>query len=194
MDSVNIFTCMGFDEPSVCLHTFREHTLFYVYSGSMVLSDGELVEDMKVGDCAFIRKGETLRLTVMPESEDCHVMKMTLPRSFLCELYHCQFSGHEIPDREKIFSGHILPDNAGTTSLFQSLMPFYDFGMEVPHNLYRLKLTEAVLALLMQCPESKKWLFDFSVNPLHLLDVVKNSEPTPMEWHKINAECPISLN
>lgn len=50
---------MGFDEPSVCLHTFREHALFYVYSGSMVLSDGELIEDMKVGDCAFIRKGRT---------------------------------------------------------------------------------------------------------------------------------------
>lgn len=194
MDSANIFTCMGFDEPQVCVHTFSEHTLLYVYIGSMELRDGKSVENMKVGDCAFIRKGETLRLTAMPDSEDCHVMKMTLPRCFLCELYHCQFSSHKIPDRKGIFSGHILPDNAATTSLFQSLVPFYDFGMEVPQNLYRLKLTEAVLALLMQCPESKKWLFDFSVNPLHLLDVVKKPEPTPMEWHKINIESPVLLN
>lgn len=185
---------MGFDKPQVCIHTFSEHTLFYVYSGSMELSDGDNNENMRVGDCAFVRKGETLRLTVMPNSEDCHVMKMTLPRSFLCELYHCQFSGHDIPEKSDNFSGHILPDNAGTTSLFQSLVPFYEFGMEVPQNLYRLKLTEAILALLMQCPESKKWLFDFSINSLHLLDVVKNPEPSQMKWYKINSECPISLN
>lgn len=184
----DVFTCMGFTEAHAGVHIFEEHTLLYVYSGSMEVTDGNATEYVETGRCAFIRKGETLRLTVIPTDDECHVMMMTLPRPFLCELYHCRFCGHGISDNEKEITGHILPENAATTSLFQSLVPFYEFGMEIPQNLYRLKMTEAIVALLTQFPESHKWLFDFSVNPLNLLDVVAIHKPSPLKWSKINIE------
>lgn len=189
----DVFTCMGFNEAEVCVHTFEEHTLLYVYSGAMEVTDSNFTECVETGGCAFIRKGETVRLKVVPADEECHVMMMTLPRPFLCELYHCQFSGDGISGNENEFIGHILPGNAAITSLFQSLVPFYEFGMEIPQNLYRLKMTEAILALLTQFPQSRKWLFDFSVKPLNLLDVVTTHDPTPLIWSKIDIENVLSL-
>ena len=188
------FTCMGFTETEACVHTFEEHTLLYVYSGSMKVTDYNFTEYIETGSCVFIRKGETIRLTVVPSDEECHVMMMILPRPFLCELYHCQFCGHGISDNEKEIIGHMLPENAATTSLFQSLVPFYKFGMEIPQNLYRLKMTEAVLALLAQFPKSREWLFDVSINPLNLLDVVATHAPSPLKWNKIDIENALSLN
>lgn len=190
----DVFTCMSFNEAEVCVHTFNEHSLLYVYSGHMEVNDGNVTEAVESGRCAFIHKGETVRLTVIPVEDECHVMLMTLPRPFLCELYHCQFSGHDIPENGSSIVGHLLPENAATTSLFQSLVPFYEFGMEIPQNLYRLKMTEAILALLTQFPESRQWLFDFSESPLHLLDVVTNPEPAPMNWCKINLEKALLCN
>lgn len=190
----DVFSCMGFDDAEVCVHTFDDHTLLYVYSGTMELTGGNAIEHIETGGCVFIRKGEKVRLTVFPDENECHVMKMILPRAFLCELYHCQFSGCDVEEKGNHIVGHILPENAATTSLFLSLVPFYEFGMEVPQNLYRLKMTEAILVLLTYIPGSVEWLFDFSVKPLNLLDVVTTHDPTPLIWRKINFENALSLN
>ena len=192
----DVFTCMGFDECEMCVHTFDTHVLLYVYSGTLELFDGNRSELVQTGRCAFVNKGETIRLTVTPDSgEECHVMKMVLPRAFLCELYHCQYCDSDVTQvTVEPRAEHLLPQNAATTSLFQSLVPFYEAGTEVPQSLYRLKLTEAVLALLAYNPESRRHLFDFAYTPMDLLEVVKTTYPKPLDWRKVSKEVAITFN
>lgn len=192
----DIFTCMGFNDRETCRHSFDSHVLLYVYSGTLQLCDGMQTETIPAGGCAFIHKGEKMTLEISPDSDtECHVMRMVIPRAFLCELYHCQ---EYICDMKEDYgdetTGHKMPDDAATTSLFKSLVPFYEAGAEVPQSLYRLKLTEAVMALLSNIPESRKWLFDFAYTPMNLLDVVATAQPSPMKWEKVEDMIHVTLN
>lgn len=181
-----VFTCMGFDKREMCIHTFDTHVLLYVYSGTLELFDGNTAEYVPRGACAFVHKGETLRLVVIPDDDDeSHIMKMILPHAFLCELYHCEYCGNDGTSGNMDYQiEHLLAPNAATASLFQSLVPFYDAGTDIPKNLYRLKLTEAVLVLLAHNPGTRRHLFDFAYTPMDLLDVVKTTDPKPMYWKK----------
>lgn len=192
----DIFNCMGFDEPEFCEYSFDTHTLLYIYSGTLELYDSNGSETVNAGECAFIKKNERLMLSAHPtQNEACHVMKLLIPRGFLCEIYHCGYCGYDANIKDDATaSGHRLPECAAITSLFQSLIPFYEAGMEIPQNLHRLKLTEAVLAVLSLKPESFGCLFDFSRNPMSLLDMVNNTKANPMNWVRVADEILPALN
>lgn len=194
-DYPDIFNCKGFDTCKTCVHLFDTHTLMYVYSGEMLIYDGHREERVNEGGCCFIHKGETLRLSVIPGiDEECHVMKMILPRHFLCELYHCQYYTEDTEGTYAASTGHLVPANAAITSLFQSLVPFYNMDTKIPQNLHRLKLTEAVMALLSHTPGNRKWLFDFAYTPMTLLDMVQTPPSHPMNWQNAIDENTSILN
>lgn len=74
----DVFTCMGFNEAEVCVHTFNEHSLLYVYSGHKEVNDGNVTESVELGRCAFIHKGEN------PEPAPMKWCKINLEKAILC--------------------------------------------------------------------------------------------------------------
>lgn len=56
----NVFYSFFYDDESGCVHRSREYAVNYVYSGEMVLDNGQEQIHAGKGECVFIRGGLSL--------------------------------------------------------------------------------------------------------------------------------------
>lgn len=174
MEQLNVFNCSNvliasfFTDDKGCAHENREHTLIYLCSGELEITEQGKKTVLHPGECAFMRRDNRMWLQKHADKEHPYrsvVLKFTRP--FLREFYQDSLNRNDIPQdskREKA-SLYMLPSNRpDIRSLFESVIPYFDAGVIPSEGVLKLKMIEGAYILLNTDKNLYASLFDF-VNP-----------------------------
>lgn len=170
MENYKVFDCFNvligsyFNSDFGCAHENKEHTLIYLLSGELEITERGRKTVLHPGDCAFMRRDNRLWLQKKPEKDrPYHSVVLKFSRSFLREFYQ-KLNREQIPfnsQREKD-SLRLLPKNrADIRSLFESVIPYFEMGEQPTDEVLKLKMIEGVYVLLNTDPALYASLFDF---------------------------------
>lgn len=165
LDYSNVFIASYFTDDRQCSHSNREHTLLYLQSGELEINERGKITNLHEGQCAFIRRDNKVILNkLIKEDKPYHSITLKFSRSFLREFYQT-IDIKSIPKkikRNKV-SLYMLPFNRPEiTSLFESIMPYWESDVKPSNELLKLKMIEGVYILLNTNKELYASLFDFS--------------------------------
>lgn len=161
----NIFLNYYHMGDTACDPRIKEHSLIYVYSGEIVLSENGKVIRVKEGECAFIRRDHLLRMDKHGSDADGVYQSIVLQfsRTFLMDYYRkCDKS--ELPrevKRSKI-SVMKIPSRPDVVSLFESIRPYFRTEEEPDKEWLRMKVNEGLYVVLKTASHVYASLFDFS--------------------------------
>ena len=182
---------------SYARHLFFNHTLVYLYSGQLYLRNqcGETLHIGK-GNSAFIGRDSYSYIYAEPElHEPCRVLFFSLPREFLCEFYQTLSHSDRKSSTTELPALHRLPSTSETEGLFQSWMPYMQEGQELPETVLRLKMVEAVHALLNTDKRYIPTLFDFAGKcRMDMFDLLNKPMTKEIEWQELQFEPDSKLN
>ena len=184
----NIFYSFFYDDVGACVHRSREYAINYVYSGEMVLDNGEEQIHVGKGECVFIPRDHHITLYKKPCNGEryCGIF-LSFTRNFLREMY-AQGGPYKVPAHTPKLDPAVikLPKTAEFTSLFSSLLPFFDPEVKPQGDFMHLKMQEGLLALL------HIYMYEFTQEDLaHYTgrslatfkrDFKKISDLTPEKW------------
>ena len=161
----DIFFAMYFDGGMSCTHRNHSHVLVYIYSGEMVIEEKGKNTKLHRGDCAFIRKGFSVRMTKQAwNGEQFKAIFLMFTPKFLRNFYN-KLETNSIPKdakREKV-SLYKLPSNRpDITSLFESMTPYFDSDIQPTEELLHLKMVEGMYVLLNTNKNLYASVFDFT--------------------------------
>jgi AraC-like DNA-binding protein len=144
----------------------KTHSLIYVLSGAIDITEQDKTTTVGKGECVFIRKDNRVNMVKRPEGdEQCKSVTLNFTRPFLREFYHRALDKGKLPtdaQRHK-FSLYKLPaDRPDIVSLFESMTPYFESPVPPTEELIRLKMTEGVYCLLNTDRSFYSALFDFS--------------------------------
>lgn len=161
----NVFFSFFYDDADACVHRSREYAINYVYSGEMVLDDGQQQVHVGKRECVFIPRDHrvTMYKKACQGQQYCGIY-LCFTRPFLREMYgkyalHGALSGNV----EKFVPGVMkLPASAEIESLFASMTPYFNPEVKPQDDVMQLKLQEGLLALFHTDKRFMTVLFDFS--------------------------------
>lgn len=193
----HIYFSMSIDAVSHAYHLFSCHTLAYLYSGKLHLRNqcGETLS-MEHGDCAFIGRDSYSHLFAEPElGKPCRVLFFYLPRNFLCEYYQTLPESDRNLSVDELSALHRLEQRANIKSIFQSWIPYIQSGQELPDKVMRLKMMEAVYALLNTDGRYIPTLFDFTGKcQMDMFDLLQEPVEKEIKWQEFVFEPYSKLN
>lgn len=163
-DCSNVFIASYFTNDRDCAHCNREHTLIYIHSGELEITERNRKTILRPGDCAFMRRDNRMRLQKrVGKDQPYRSIVLKFSRDFLREFYQT-LNRMEIPSdakRDKS-SLHVFPSNRiDIRSLFESVIPYFDAGMTPSDEILKLKMTEGIYAILNTDVNLYASLFDF---------------------------------
>jgi AraC-like DNA-binding protein len=148
-----------------CLNRCTEFGLNYVVSGEMLLDSGHSQTMVASGQCVFVPRDLSLKMYKQPSKDGeayCGIF-IAFTREFLRDMYEKVGASHIDRNTPRIEDGPVrLQLTAELSSLFTSLLPFFQDNAEPSDDIMRLKMEEALLALLHIDPRFYPTLFDFS--------------------------------
>jgi AraC-like DNA-binding protein len=154
------------DNATKKVNMVKDHSLLYVYSGEMKITEQGKTESVGKGECAFTRKDNRINIAKRPKGgEQYKCISLILTRRFLREFYHKTLDRSKLPPdaRRYKFSLYKLPaDRPDIVSLFESMTPYFDSPIKPSEELIKLKMTEGVYCLLNTDKSFYSALFDFS--------------------------------
>ncbi len=163
-DCSNTFIASYFTDDRGCAHCNREHTLIYIHSGELEITDGDCKTILHPGDCAFMRRDN--RMWLQKKIKDCKPYRsvvMKFSRDYLKEFLH-NLTREVIPSDAKRLKESLVkfPSNRlDVRSLFESLIPYFDAGTEPDADILKMKMAEGMAAILKTDENLYASLFDF---------------------------------
>lgn len=160
----DVFFSHYFNNDTKCSHMAKEHYLVYIYSGELLVEEGDTKTTVHRGECVFIRRDNRVTLTKQPKDDEQYKgIFMCFKRNFLCELYQ-KIEKDEIPlDACKEGPSVIkLKKSLNIESLFSSMTPYFNTSFQPSEELMHLKLQEGVFSLLSIDKCFYAMLFDFT--------------------------------
>lgn len=161
----DIFFATYFDGGMSCTHRNHSHVLVYIYSGEMVIEEKGKNTKLHRGDCAFIRKDFSVRMTKQAwNGEQFKAIFLMFTPKFLRSFYN-KLEANAIPKdakREKISLYKLPSDRPNITSLFESMTPYFDSGIQPSEELLQLKMVEGMYVLLNTNKNLYASVFDFT--------------------------------
>jgi len=142
----------------------KDHMLVYVYSGEMILEEGNVKTAVHKGECVFLRRDNRIKLTKQPRGEEqFQAIFMHFKRNFLRDFYQT-IDKKVLPLEAGKYKPSVikLPDTPDVESLFQSMKPYFDTDKEPLKELMQLKLQAGVYTLLDIDTRFYPALFDFT--------------------------------
>lgn len=174
----DIFFSYYFNNERSCTQMIHDHMLVYVYSGEIVLDEGNKQFIVHRGESAFLRRDNRVSMTKQPIGEEqFQAIFMIFKRNFLHDFYQ-KLDKKELPiEAEKHKLSVIkLPKAADIESLFHSMKPYFDSDKEPAKELMQLKLQEGVYSLLSIDKTFYLALFDFTEPwKIDILDYLENN-------------------
>jgi AraC-like DNA-binding protein len=162
----NVFLSRFSDNASAHTNMIREHCLLYVYSGEVEISEGGKAMKIRKGECAFIRRDNRVGLVKRPvNGEQFKAIFLSFTRHFLRSFYHRTLDKKQLPEnvqRPKVSVYKLPAARPDIVSLFESITPYFDSGMQPTEELLNLKMTEGVYILLNTDKCFYSSLFDFT--------------------------------
>lgn len=164
-DISNVFIGSYFTDDRDCAHCNREHTLIYIRSGELEITENSRKTILREGDCAFLRRDNRLWMHKRVTGDNPYrsiVLKFS--RKFLKEFYHT-LDRRKLPSdvsRNKASLVRFPSDRVDVRSLFESIVPYFEAGVTPTEDILRLKMTEGVYAILHTDESLYASLFDFT--------------------------------
>ncbi len=159
-----IFLSCFSDYSEKCIHATPEHVLLYLYSGEQIIEDRNKKITIRAGECAFIRRNHRLLMYKNSKGDELYKgISLTFNRGLLREFYS-RINNAEIPKKVTIPEENVfkIERQADINSLFQSLTPYFDDGVQPTEGVSKLKLQEGIYALLNSSDTFFPILFDFT--------------------------------
>ncbi|MCM1169284.1 MAG: AraC family transcriptional regulator [Bacteroides sp.] len=161
----DVFIASYFTDDRECAHANKEHTLIYIRSGELEITDRGRKTILRPGDCAFMRRDNKMMLQKrVKDSVPYHSVVLKFSRKFLREFYH-GIDKDTLPEqaRRNKKSLTVLPaDRPDIKSLFESVIPYFESNMKPSEEILKLKMTEGVYVLLNTDRNLYASLFDFT--------------------------------
>ncbi|MDR1338846.1 MAG: AraC family transcriptional regulator, partial [Prevotellaceae bacterium] len=162
----NIFLTCFSDNGCKRSNMAKTHSLIYVLSGAIDITEQDKTTTVGKGECAFIRKDNRVNMVKRPKGRgQCKSISLSFTRQFLREFYHKTLDKSKLPidARRHKFSFYKLPARRpDIVSLFESMTPYFDSPVPPTEELIKLKMTEGVYCLLNTDKSFYSALFDFS--------------------------------
>jgi AraC-like DNA-binding protein len=159
-----IFLSCFSDYSEKCIHATPEHVLLYLYSGEQVIEDRNKKITIKAGECAFIRRNHRLMMYKNSKGDQLYKgISLTFNRSILREFYR-RLHKSDLPKKVTVSDQNVfkIEPRADITSLFQSLIPYFEDNVKPSEGVAQLKLQEGIYALLNNSAVFFPILFDFT--------------------------------
>lgn len=160
----DIFFSCYFNNEVSCHKKIEDHTLVYVYAGELLVDENDKKTKIHGGECVFIRRDNRVNMTKQPKGEEqFRAIFMVLKRDYLREFYR-SIDKNRLPDDSEKFKLSVikLTKTPDITSLFQSMVPYFDTAIKPADQLMKLKLQECVYSLLNLDKRFYSCLFDFA--------------------------------
>lgn len=157
-------SCFTNDNTS-CIHANKDHSLIYLLSGEYMIEEDGVQTVIRPGECVFVRRDHRTMMYKKPtETEQYKGITLVFKRNMLRQLYNTKLNKNEISKsitvpEESVFRIEARPD---ITSLFQSLMPYFDSEIQPTDEITQLKLQEGIYSLLNTSKQFYPILFDFT--------------------------------
>ncbi|MDE6341827.1 MAG: AraC family transcriptional regulator [Muribaculaceae bacterium] len=165
LDYSNVFIASYFTDDKECAHANSEHTLIYLVSGELEISDNGKKIILHPGDCAFMRRDNRMMLQKrVKDSVPYHSIVLKFNRKFLREFYS-GIDRRTIPKGAKRNRKSLMrlpSDRPDIKSLFESIIPYFDTDTKPSDAVLKLKMTEGLYVLLNTDPDLYASLFDFA--------------------------------
>lgn len=159
----DVFFCYHSNQTQCFNKQINFHSIIYVYSGEILLEEGNKKTLISKGQCIFLRRNHKVSMTKRPtkQGEDFKGIFMVLSRDFLREYYRS--IKKNTTNRKKLTPSIVpLSDNTIINSLFLSIQPYFDTSIQPLQEIIKMKQEEAILALLSHSEEFYPTLFDFT--------------------------------
>lgn len=185
----DIFIAMYFDGEMSCTHRNHSHVLVYIYSGEMVIEEKGKPTRLHKGDCAFIRKDFSVKITKQAwNGEQFKAVFLTFTPKFLRDFYN-KLEPNSIPkdaQRGKVSLYKLPPNRPDIISLFESMTPYFDSGIHPADELLQLKMTEGMYVLLNTDKNLYASVFDFT-DPwkIDIMDFLENNYMNDISMEEI---------
>ena len=165
LDYSNVFIASYFTDDKECAHPNAEHTLIYLVSGELEITDKGKKSILHPGECAFMRRDNKMMLQKrVKDGIPYHPVVLKFNRKFLREAYSAidKKTLPEVAKRNRK-SLTLLPANRpDIRSLFESVLPYFDAGTRPSDALLQLEMTEGLYVLLNTDRNLYASLFDFT--------------------------------
>ena len=163
-DCSNVLIASYFTNDRDCAHCNREHTLIYICSGELEITEQGHTTTLHAGECAFMRRDNRMWLQKHATPEQPYrSVTLKFSRSFLREFY--QSLDHEqlpVETRREKVSLRLLPSHRpDIRSLFESVIPYFEEGIKPSDEVLKLKMVEGAYVLLNTDKHLYASLFDF---------------------------------
>lgn len=161
----NVFIASYFTDKRECTHANTEHTLIYLCSGTLEIDDHGIQSTIHAGECAFMRRDNQIILRkhiLGGKPYRSIVLKFT--RKFLFDFYQ-RMDNATLPrsaKRDKRSLIVLSSDRPDIKSLFESVLPYFDAGVEPIEDVLKLKMVEGLYVLLNTDKNLYASLFDFT--------------------------------
>ena len=188
-DCSNTFIASYFTDDRGCAHCNREHTLIYIHSGELEITDSGRKTILHPGDCAFMRRDNRMWLQKrVKDGRPYRSVVMKFSRDYLKEFFHT-LNHRDIPTdarREKRSLVKFPTNRLDIRSLFESLIPYFDAGEKPSEDVLKLKMVEGVYVLLNTDINLYASLFDF-VEPwkIDILDYLNENYMCDLSMNEI---------
>lgn len=160
----DIFFSYYLNNERICRDMIKDHTLVYVYSGELIMLEGKSKIKIHGGECVFLRKDNRVNMVKQPRGEEQFSgIFMKFSRAFLREFYQ-MINKSKIPQTVQKHKPSVikLPHTPAITSLFQSMLPYFDTTVKPLDEVMKLKMLEGIYALLDMDENFYASLFDFT--------------------------------
>ena len=160
----NVFYSFIYDDLSGCIHRSKEYAINYVYSGEMILDNGNERIHVRKGQCVFIPRDHhiTMYKKTFEGEKYCGIFLM-FTRNFLREMYGKLGYNRRSSNAKKLDNSVvILPDTVELASLFASMTPYLNPDIKPKDEFMELKLQEGLMTLLSIDKRFAPTMFDFS--------------------------------
>lgn len=158
----DLFFYFRFGADCSCTHRFMNHALVYVYCGELEMNDLERTITVKSGEAAFVRKDACMQIAVGRQgAQDAKIAILHILEDFLREFYFTvekQESVFTLPDH----SSFPIPQRVDVDSLFCSMQPYYATEVTPTEKVLKIKMIEAIYALLATDCMFYTLLFEFA--------------------------------
>ncbi len=165
LDYSGVFIASYFTDNRECSHANREHTLIYLCSGELEITEAGKKHVLRAGECAFMRRDHRMTLQKrIRGGVPYRSIVLKFSRRFLREFYQ-KLDKSTLPEqarRDRRSFIRLPADRPDVKSLFGSVIPFFDTGEQPSAELLRLKMAEGMYVLLHTDFNLYASLFDFA--------------------------------
>lgn len=176
----DVFFSYYFNNERYCTPMVHDHTLVYVYSGDLVLEEGNKKTIIHEGECVFLKKDNRVNMVKQPlfeKEKPFRAIFMKFKRNFLREFFQ-NLDKNKVPTEKvkKVASITKLTQSPDITGLFQSMIPYFDTAIQPSDEMMNLKVQEGIISLLNMDKSSYQCLFDFTEPwKIDILDFLNNN-------------------